>query len=49
VEVLVHDRIDTWLIGMPVLRKFHLLLPHEALVAEDELPHPLMWVSRPGP
>lgn len=40
VVVVVHDQWKQWLLGMPVMRNFHLMLPREELATADELPHP---------
>lgn len=35
-EVVVSPTFARWLIGMPVLCKFHLLLPRQEMVTADE-------------
>jgi hypothetical protein len=37
VEVVVNPKFERWLLGMPVLRRFHILLPSEQLVTADEI------------
>lgn len=36
VDIVVHERIERWLLGMPVLRRYHLMLPLEELWTADE-------------
>lgn len=38
IVVVVHARWDRWLVGLEVMRRFHLLLPREQLATADELP-----------
>lgn len=37
VVVVVHERWNRWLIGLEIMRRFHLLLPREQLATADEI------------
>lgn len=37
VNVVLHKEFSGWLVGLPVLKYFHLLLPHELMLTADEI------------